>query len=58
VKRETRILSCFLRQTHEVFVCLQPWVFNSKVGLSTAVECDPVLRVCVNDPLSIHILEN
>jgi hypothetical protein len=50
-----RILSCFLGMAHEVFGCLQLWVFNPKLGLSTAVKCDPVFRVCVNDPLSIHI---
>jgi hypothetical protein len=44
--------------THEVFGCLQLWVFNPKLELSTAVKCDPLFRVCVNDPLSIHILDN
>jgi hypothetical protein len=58
VIRETRILSCFLRQNHKMFGCLQLWVFNPKLGLSTAVKCDSVFRVCVNDPLSIHIPDN
>jgi hypothetical protein len=57
-KRNRRILGCFLRQTHKVFGCLHFWVFNLKLGLSTAVKCDPVFRVCVNDPLSIHIPDN
>jgi hypothetical protein len=48
----------FFRQIHEVFGCLQLWVFNPKLGLSTAVKCNPVFRVCVNDPLSIHISDN
>jgi hypothetical protein len=37
----------FFRQTHEVFGCLQLWVFNTKLGLSTAIKCDPVFRVCL-----------
>jgi hypothetical protein len=41
----------------EVFGCLQIWVFNPKLGLSTAVKCNPVFRVCVNQ-LSIHIPDN
>jgi hypothetical protein len=45
----------FFRQTDEVFGCLQLGVFNPKLGLFTAVKCDPVFRVCVNDPLSTHI---
>jgi hypothetical protein len=51
VIREIRILSCF-------FGCLQLWVFNPKLGLFTAVKCDPVFRMCVNNPLSIHIPGN
>jgi hypothetical protein len=37
---------------------LQLCVFNPKLGLSTAVNCDPVFRVCVNDPLSINVPDN
>jgi hypothetical protein len=48
----------FIKTTHEVFGCLQLWVFNPKLGLSTAVKCDSVFIVCVNDPLSIHIPDN
>jgi hypothetical protein len=44
--------------THEVFGCLQLWGFNPKLGLSTAVNCDPVFIVCVIDPHSIHIPDN
>jgi hypothetical protein len=32
----------FFRQTQEVFGCLKLWVFNPKLGLSTAVKCDTV----------------
>jgi hypothetical protein len=46
------------QKTHEVFGCLQLLVFNPKLGLSTAVKCNPVFRACVNDPLSIHIPDN
>jgi hypothetical protein len=48
----------FFGQTHELFGCLQLQVFNPKLGLSTAVKCDTVFRVCVNDPPSIHISDN
>jgi hypothetical protein len=49
----------FFGQTHEVFGCMQLWVFNPKFGLSnTAVKCNPVFRVYVNDPLSIFVLDN
>jgi hypothetical protein len=46
----------FLR--HEVSGCLQLWVLNPKLGLSAAVKCDPVFRMCNNDPSSIHIPDN
>jgi hypothetical protein len=58
VIRETRILTCFLGMTHEIFGCLQLWVFNPNLRLSIAVKCDTVFRVSVNDSLSIHILDN
>jgi hypothetical protein len=48
----------FFRQIQEVFGCLQLWVFNSKLRLSTAVKSDPVFRVCVNDPPFIQIPKN
>jgi hypothetical protein len=48
----------FIRQTQKVFGCLQLWVFNSKLRLSTTVKWDPVFIVCVNDPPSIHIPDN
>jgi hypothetical protein len=48
----------FFGQTHEVFGCLHFLVFNPKLGLSAAVKCNPVFRMCVNDPLSIHIPNN
>jgi hypothetical protein len=48
----------FFGQTQVVFGCLQLWVFSPKLGLSTAVKSDPVFRVCVNDPPSIHIPDN
>jgi hypothetical protein len=46
------------RQTQEVFGCLQLWVFNPKLRLSTAVKYHPVFRVCVNHPPSIYIPDN
>jgi hypothetical protein len=48
----------FFRETHEVFGYLQLWVFKPKLGLPTAGKCDPVFRMCVNGPLSIHIPDN
>jgi hypothetical protein len=56
--KRNKIPELFFRETHVVFGCLQLWVFNPKLGLSTAVKCDPVFKVCVNDPLSIHIPDN
>jgi hypothetical protein len=44
--------------TYEVFGYFQLTVFNPKLGLSTAVKCDLVFRVRVNDPLSVHIPDN
>jgi hypothetical protein len=48
----------FFEQTQEVFGYLQLWVFYSKLGLSTAVKYDPMFRVCVIGPPSIHIPDN
>jgi hypothetical protein len=45
----------FFRQTHEVFGCLQLWVFNPKLGLFAAVKGNPVFIVSVNDPLSMTV---
>jgi hypothetical protein len=42
----------FFRQTHEICGCFQFLVFNIKLGLSKTIKCDPVFRMCVNDPLS------
>jgi hypothetical protein len=44
------------RQTHEIPGCFQFWVFNPKIRLSTAIKCDPVFRMCVNDPPSYSYL--
>jgi hypothetical protein len=33
-------------QNHVVFGCLQFWVFNPQLELSTAVKCTPVLIMC------------
>jgi hypothetical protein len=44
--------------------CFQCLVFNSKLGLSTAIKCNSVFRMCVNDlflykiPLYLKIFEN
>jgi hypothetical protein len=43
----------FFRQTHEISGCFQFLVFNSKLGLSTAIKCNSVFRMCVNDLFSI-----
>jgi hypothetical protein len=43
--KRNQISELFFRQTHEVFGFLQLWVFNPKLGLSTAVKCDPMFRV-------------
>jgi hypothetical protein len=44
----------FFRQTLEVFGCLQLWVFNPNLRLSTAV--DPAAIQCLECASMIHIL--
>jgi hypothetical protein len=39
----------FFKQTHEISGCFQFGVFNPKLELSTAIKCDPVFRMRVND---------
>jgi hypothetical protein len=57
VIRKIRILSCFLGRILRFLVVYSLDVY-SKAWLSTAVKCDPMFRVCVNDPVSIHIPDN
>jgi hypothetical protein len=51
----------FFRQTHEIFGCLQLWVLNP-ISLMDCLQLLSVIQclewVIVNEPLSIHILEN